>query len=173
MSSRKWLAIAIVAPIFFMTLWVMKLEKNARRGIEVELPIEGYDPRDLLSGHYLTYRIQFGALNPCVEQSGYSRSDEKCVCLKKQEKSVLWIADKIEFCGEEKTDTSCKTFLRGSCKNGRFIAGIERFYFSETMTRQLAVVPTGASIVVRINSAGEAIVKDLKIDGMPYRDKLK
>ena len=32
-------------------------------GSEIILPISGFDPRDILSGHYLVYRIDYGIQN--------------------------------------------------------------------------------------------------------------
>lgn len=53
------LPVALVLPILFFVSEIITLEFTKTRGKELILPITGYDPRDLLSGHYLQYNIGF------------------------------------------------------------------------------------------------------------------
>src|SRR5690349_20108829 len=68
---------ALLLPILALAVWVGLLQFRIISGQEVRLKITGYDPRDLLSGHYMQFRLDFGSVNPCPEvKNGLS-----CVCL--------------------------------------------------------------------------------------------
>src|SRR5215469_3254703 len=55
LGKRVVLALALVDLVFFGG-WIA-LEESLRRGGPIHLPIEGYDPRDLLSGHYVRFQL--------------------------------------------------------------------------------------------------------------------
>ena len=61
--KQAFLIAALVLPLAVLTIWSGWL--GITRGIrqEVVLPIQGYDPRDLLSGHYLRYQIKWDQAN--------------------------------------------------------------------------------------------------------------
>ena len=64
--SSKFIGIILGLPILFLGMLGGSLKIQMNSGIEVRLPIRGYDPRDLLSGHYIPF------LN-CL-QSAFSQS---------------------------------------------------------------------------------------------------
>ena len=43
-------------PACFFTIWIGALYQQRDNGQEVKIEIEGYDPRDLLAGHYILYQ---------------------------------------------------------------------------------------------------------------------
>lgn len=171
MNHKALIFLVVAFPMILMAGWVASVEWGLRSGTEVELPIEGYDPRDLLSGHYLIYSVNFGKVMACDELVSYSKGQERCVCLEKRPTGALWEATQSIDCKSRNPD-SCPVFLKGTCAYRRFEAGIERFYFSERLTSQLARVPPGASIRVRVNKNGTGLVKDLLIDGRPFQEAL-
>ncbi len=127
-------------------------------GREVTLPITGYDPRDLLSGHYLTYRVNYGVGNICGGMRG-KRVRDGYVCLNPKQFSFYPI-------------DSCPIIIKGSCKgSSRFEAGIERYYIPEDRAKPLDkdVREGKASIVLSVQPSGKAQIKDLLIDGKPWR----
>jgi len=82
MRRRLFLAI-IVLDVFFFGGWIAAEETARLRGVEVLLPVEGYDPRDLLSGHYVRFRLVAereatalgtAAVDYCLEESDGRRS---------------------------------------------------------------------------------------------------
>ena len=163
---KKWgLTIALLFPLVVMLGWVSQIVIQRQFGEEVELPISGYDPRDLLSGHYLTYRVEYGNIGSCGNRSF---DEAMCLCLEK-DSSGKAIGTQLSSCEE----TSCRLFLKGNCRYGRFEAGIERFYFSESHQKALAVVPPKATIKVKVTSGGTGIVQSLLIDGTPLSEWLK
>ena len=126
---KKYLLIAaVVFPI--VCLFALMLTKQLRlsQGSEVILPIEGFDPRDLLSGHYLAYRINYGASPDCSrERSGGA---ELYACL--YQATGTEELYRARFVSEnDLSDIECSLFIKGRCENGRFAAGVEKFYIPE------------------------------------------
>ena len=50
---------ALTFPILMLVLWVIFLTVKSLTLPEVRVSITGYDPRDLLSGHYIAYTIDW------------------------------------------------------------------------------------------------------------------
>src|SRR5690606_16954027 len=48
---------AIAFPLAVMGAWLARLDWLERSGTPVQLAVTGFDPRDLLAGHYLTYTV--------------------------------------------------------------------------------------------------------------------
>lgn len=51
--------ILMIAPALLLLGWVSVLSYQLHNGKEVVLRIRGYDPRSLLSGHYIQYQIDW------------------------------------------------------------------------------------------------------------------
>ena len=51
--------ILILAPTVLLLLWVIGLSWQLNSGQEVKIRITGYDPRSILSGHYINYTIDW------------------------------------------------------------------------------------------------------------------
>jgi uncharacterized membrane-anchored protein len=150
-NNRKTLIAVLAIPILvLLALTVYKATLRAT-GALVVLPITGYDPRDLLSGHYVTYTVEYGAPNPCIYTTDQRRTE---ICVD-------------QFGVEPKTEGGCKLRIRGRCEYGRFTAGIERFYFPEKHAGALdAAVRTGTGkIGVRVGPGGDAQVQYLEVEG--------
>lgn len=157
--SKTVLISALLIPIVALGILTGYKHYKVTVGTKVTLPIEGYDPRDLLSGHYLTYRVNYGVKNIC-EQSGKINYSDGYVCLEPKHFSYL----KPESCG---------IMIKGTCNRSRFEAGIERFYIPENQADQLDedVRSRKGSIVLSVTPDGNAQIKNFLIDGKPWNDK--
>lgn len=157
MQSKKSLLIALLIPI--LSLFALTVYKNILLSVgqEIVLPISGYDPRDLLSGHYLVYRIDYNVGAVCA-----ARVEER--------KAYICLEPKGFF--YEQPD-SCKKLIRGFCRSGRFEAGVEKFFVPDSRAQDIEnmVRSKSASIVLSVTADGQAQVKDLLIDGKPWQDK--
>ena len=60
---KRVLAAAIFAPLVCLMVWVGFLQLTKASGREVRVTIKGYDPRDLLSGRYLAFEIDWSKTN--------------------------------------------------------------------------------------------------------------
>lgn len=127
-------------------------------GEEVTLSIEGYDPRDLLSGHYLTYRVIYGVNDVCNDNK-YRSKKEGFICLDSKKFSY-------------NRPYNCNLFIKGICKYKRFIAGIERFYIPQSAAVKLdrLVRDNKGKIVVSITKSGVAQVKKLLINDQAWEN---
>lgn len=155
MQKNKGLWLALLFPILMLLALIAYKKYILTFGQEVTLAISGYDPRDILSGHYLIYTVEYPVGKICTDktvESGY-------VCL-----------DPKGFSAE--LPAECKIPIRGTCKYGRFEAGIEKFYIPEDKAQILDNNIRGkrASIVISVTPKGQAQVKDLLIDGNSWRD---
>ena len=57
--KNKLLFFILLIPVICLFVWNCYLWHNKDLGTEIKVAITGYDPRDLLSGHYITYRIDW------------------------------------------------------------------------------------------------------------------
>lgn len=77
--SKKFIGIILGLPILFLGMWGVSLKIQMNSGIEVRLPIRGYDPRDLLSGHYIQYQIDWENADCKQFKNGICPEDEFCI----------------------------------------------------------------------------------------------
>lgn len=160
---RSWILFSTVWAIVLLGAWCVWEDRLSKQGEEVEIAIRGYDPRDLLAGHFVTYQLDFGETSVCqVDQ--YNPSP-RCVCLQVAPETKIAQAEYSDFCSNSRFE-SCKLWIKGQCDySGRFEAGIERYYIPEEYAPFLATVPANSSVAVRINARGRASLQSLKVAG--------
>lgn len=154
-ESKKALIVVLILPIIALFILTFKKQSVKAFGHKIELPITGYDPRDLLAGHYLVYRIK-DSEQLC---SGFQDSKEVFLCL-----NTMSVSDK--------RPTSCKIFVRGECFHNSFRApSIERYYVPQEQAAKLEqLIQRGnASIVVSVSEQGEAVVEELLVNGVRWQ----
>ena len=158
------LALAIAFPIVVLLCLMLYKQHIVSTGQIVKLAIVGFDPRDLLAGHYLRYRIDYQINTSC--NSTVQNNKKMQLCLKPQ---PYFIAPNNVLISE------CQLYLSGRCKEGKFVAGIERFYIPEQYANQLdtLVRNTRGELQVSINKQGQAQIQNLLIDGQPWQERLQ
>ncbi len=57
--KNKTLFFILLLPVICLFVWNCFLWYTKDSGAEITVPVMGYDPRDLLSGHYIRYRIDW------------------------------------------------------------------------------------------------------------------
>lgn len=155
--TRNSLLVALLTPILALAAMTADRQFHLAVGTEVVLPISGYDPRDLLSGHYLIYTVDYGVSDIC---RGTSDDKTGYICL-----------DSRSFSDEP--PVGCSRLIRGVCNSSRFEAGIEKYFVAESEAADLEkkVRSRTASIVLSLSSRGEAQVKDLLINGRSWKSQ--
>jgi uncharacterized membrane-anchored protein len=150
-QKKKTLVFSLLFPILYLAALTLYQESLLLSKHEIILPISGEDPRDLLSGHYLRYKIEYGVDGICPSSSG-------------QQVGYLCLEPKI-FSYTRPQD--CSKLIRGVCSSGRFEAGIEKYYLPEDQARKLEgqIDSNTTRIVLSITPSGKAQVKDLLIHG--------
>lgn len=156
-------AAAVLVPVVVFISWWLSLVLALARAHEVTLAIKGYDPRDLLSGHYLRYTVDYGIKLDQIPRG------PACLCLSTSGKVALgsWVGD----CSQ-RDPNSCPIFLRGTNNWRGFEAGIERFYFPEILKSKLAQVPEGATISVKVTAQGRGYVTGMRANGASVLEDL-
>lgn len=157
-NTKKFLILVLAFPI--AALFVLMIQKGlvVSSGNQVTLPIKGYDPRDLLSGNYMIYQIDYGVSDLCQNQP--AEAVPAYICLDTKEFSFV-------------RDLKCSQLIRGTCNGFRFKAGIEKFYIPETEAAKLEkkLQAGGASVILSLTSTGDTQVKDLLIDGVSWKEQ--
>lgn len=149
MRTKLLLAIAI-ADVLVFGGWIGSEVHAQRVGTEVRLPVEGYDPRDLLSGHYVRFRLvaerEADALAP----------GPHTYCLEMQEAAhhVRAVRDVGDTCPLYITRTA-----------DRF--DIDRFYVDERRADSVARLPASDTtyLVARVTTDGRIHPQHLVVDG--------
>lgn len=159
MNRKFGLALALLLPIIVLAgnTWMHYQQRMA--GETVILPIEGFDPRDLLSGHYLIYRVDYGI----GENSDCPATDVAASICLSPERRVYPIDELPE---------SCTQFIRGNCdSNAHFVSGLERFYIPEQYAAVLdeKVRNKQGKLVVSVDQSGNAGIIDLHINDQPWK----
>ena len=79
--NKQILALMLLTPFVVLVVWSLYYLSFTRQATEVVLPIRGYDPRNLLSGHYIQFQIDWSSAD-CQQ------ADWNGVCPKSEFKGV-------------------------------------------------------------------------------------
>jgi len=150
-----WLA-ALLLPLLGTAALIVRGEV-ALRGSEWRFPVRGFDPRDLLRGRYLTYRILWNETEtqpPC---------QHCCLCLERE--AGVQVVTKVECLEAER----CAARIAVDD-----VERLQRFYIPESHAAALerAVIEQRGEILLSA-VRGELVIKDLLIDGKPWREALR
>jgi len=153
------LPIALALPVLVVVLGIVRAELHFAGSRDVPFEIAGYDPRDLLRGHYLQFRLHVEE-SPALESCTGS---DCCLCL------TLRGRDEPPLTAR----ASCTT-ARAQCiavLPTRYLEQPLRYYVPEleasNLEQQLAeaVQHEGAQVVLAIDDEGRAEVRALRIWG--------
>lgn len=76
--NKKILAVIFIIPFISLIFWTMWLYTQQVTGTEIKVSVMGYDPRDLLSGHYIRYSIDWNRTDCTQFSNGVCPEDEFC-----------------------------------------------------------------------------------------------
>jgi uncharacterized membrane-anchored protein len=151
---------ALVLPLLALLGWCGWLEWKLISGREVRVAIEGYDPRDLLSGHYIQYSLALNQPEACTNRQ---KDQDVCICLDTNPtESSYSIGTWSGTCSDR--PSACTVYLRGRCEGPRFSADVERYYIPESLAPVLSRVPENASVVLKLDDDGLAHVKRVLVN---------
>ena len=166
MINKKLLMIVMI-PFVLLCLLIVRAEYHINTGAQWDFAITGYDPRDLLRGHYLRFRLSYDWQD---EKGSCSRHSSCAYCLTdvgnqapKVHKTAIHLAKQCD--GFMLSDNSQEP--------------LNRFYIAETQAKlaedilQQARTDNTAYLRLSINKKGESRIVDLLIDGRPLEDLLK
>jgi hypothetical protein len=167
---RSFLAIAVALPLVVLALGIVRSERHLADGRRWTFDVTGYDPRDLLRGHYIQYRLVFedadlpvvGAVDgaPCDDETG----ETCCLCLLGDLENGRTLVER----------TTCE-LARSECEGAlqlRYLGELQRYYIAEERAAELTQIFQDASrgnrarLVVAIDAAGRPQIDTLLVDGM-------
>jgi uncharacterized membrane-anchored protein len=159
-----WLALAL--PLLVILLAIARAELFLHQASEFSLAIGGYDPRDLLQGRYLQFRLLLDTDHTEEREACDTTKQACCWCLSHVHDAPAAIAERAtchtarELCdGSLPLEAASKAF---------------RFYVPEAqasaMERALAEARSAetAFAVFAIDQDGEARVRELRLNGRKY-----
>lgn len=154
---------ALLLPILALSALVVRAEFIVQTGTEWTVRIEGYDPRDLISGQYLQYRIRWNL------EGTDCHGDGCCYC--------LWNSDLRQKAPPEPSVRIVSCDNRAPCESAFPVsreAGLHRFYIPEGEGRRLerAIREQEATLRLRVTTRGSVAITDLLLNRTPYRKAL-
>ena len=184
--KNKKLLFALIFPILLMALMAGYKQYIVFVGKELILKIKGFDPRDLLSGHYLIYEIDYNDRNSqgefCNRQHQRKRNSIKSfACINKtsygsgDNDGDNYVETTFYTGTRNPKYTKCDFHIVGEGKNRRFYAGIERFYIPEkdAIILDRLVRNSKGKIVLKVTNTGKVTIKDLLIENINWKDYIK
>ena len=169
----------LAIPFLVMALMIATNMRNLSHQ-EYRIAIEGYDPRDLLKGHYMIFRYQWpeGAVDMFADNT-YPRTPDVCACM-----SGDPVNPQVRFDACVSIHPRHKT-CEGAVKvtGGAGFAGyqpgddLRRYFIPEEHAADLEkMLRSGAhkfEVGIVPRDGGEAQLKMLYVDGMPLDQFLK
>jgi hypothetical protein len=154
----RFVIVAVVLPVAGVFALIGRAQIKQRSGQEFRLPISGYDPRDLLRGHYLTYRIDW---NPSGD--GCAVGDACCYCLTRDAGRTP-----VSRVACEHRDACAATISDAAAEE------LRRYYVPEAEAEALQAAVRGrrGELVIGVDARGRVAVRDLWIDGRPWREAI-
>jgi hypothetical protein len=161
--NQRLLLVAVVFPILGLLALIGRAELNLRNGRGWDLPISGYDPRDLLSGHYLRYQYRL-EWQPDASTCGDGESIDRscCLCLQPRQGSREPLVSSVRC----DAVAGCLSWLRGSD-----VAGEQRYFIPAERAAELeqALRTRPAALRVSITADATLAVDTLLLDGVPWQ----
>ena len=112
--KKKLLATFLSIPLLFFIIWTGYLEYQKQTGDLITLPITGYDPRDLFSGHYILYQIDWEKAKCKQDNCDYLNKDAFC------QKKVYSSCENRFYIPEEYAENLDRLFYSKDKKNMKF-----------------------------------------------------
>lgn len=158
-TRRVILGMAVADALFFGG-WIA-VEQIHRSGERIKLPVEGYDPRDLLSGHYVRFQLKADSEARALAPNG-EEGEEVEVCLEEG-------GDGFHHVSRLKGPYDrCSPFLAGRRQPWRIDFGVDRFYVDEREAETVGRIEPGPNtfLIATVDGRGGVHPVDLVVNGV-------
>lgn len=166
MKSR-WTLVAVVVPLLGLAVLVGRAEYASSHGRVWTIPIQGFDPRDLLHGRYLAYRfaLHWQGDDTCGAGDVDRPTLGCCVCLSPSSADGFDPFARQVAC--EAANAQCEAVVRAE-----FLRPPLRYFVPEenatALETQLRTQP--AALEVKVTPERELAVGELMLDRRPWRE---
>lgn len=150
----KKMFVAVIIPCLVLVSMTLHNQYLIMTAPEFEFEVEGYDPRDILAGHYLQFRIKYKAEINCTIYGPAS------MCVSPEQRVI-----------NSDRPTECQNWIAGRCEGSKFKDDLNRFYIPQDRVQALqANLIDGKASVKVVVGKGNAVIKDLLINGRPWTE---
>ncbi|MFC0590085.1 GDYXXLXY domain-containing protein [Novosphingobium aquiterrae] len=144
---------ALTLPLFGLGGMWLQADRLSRQGTEWDVPIQGYDPRDLLQGHYVQFQYDWPTGLPADGKRFDLTFEDLCLT------GNAPVITKVQ----ERTTEACPGFIRaGEAQQGRLYASR-----SEALRLQERLRDPQQQGVVRIRLRPDGHITPLRITFRP------
>ena len=155
-DAKNWWIFACLLPLVGYGGFIALAEWRLHGAPRIDVAIEGVDPRDLLRGRYLVFRVK-------TQQADLGRADA-CALKEGDGRHALYLADQgrpLTLAGPV-SSAQCDFWV-----DSRFVRKTHRVYVQEDRARDLeeAVRDGRASVRLALIGSNSARVVELLIDG--------
>lgn len=163
--------LAVLVPVLGLAVLVGRAEYAVRGGPVWTIPIEGYDPRDLLHGQYLRYqyRLHWQGRDTCglVSEYEHALAPGCCLCLTRAGAGGFDPYVRQIQCGDPMM--RCEGVLRAETMMPPL-----RYFVPELRAQDIeaALRTHDAAIELVAGPTGEPAVRELMLDRRPWREVL-
>lgn len=178
-NMSKFKALALLLPLIGMIAMIVVHTHNRETGTNWRIPVTGYDPRDLLRGHYLTFRYDWN----WAETQQTCQGQDCALCLSPVDNSG--VNPEVALMSKDLAVQTCDTFIVGSSYRGKDFRigsdkanGLTRYYIpenrAELLDKALRLWTDDAKFEVSlsINESGQAFIDQMYINDMVLEDWL-
>jgi hypothetical protein len=158
-GTRLTLAAALMLPIAALAISWAVTHHQAQQGQDWLVPIQGYDPRDLLRGHYVQYRYDWPTSPRQQTESAVTPGAADALCIIGSAPNIR-AAWPLPGSPDPAVEKECAIVLRGTLGTRREIRGLDSgiFYASQSealvLSRKLADPDVQGLVRVRVRPDG-------------------
>jgi GDYXXLXY motif protein len=165
--ETRWLQAAVMLPLLGLLVMIARAEVLLRSGASFVVPIKGYDPRDLLHGHYLQYSFDFdwqGESTCGTSQPGKAVDLDTSCCVCLSAGATVARARQVR----------CDQVANCAWLSGSALAPPLRYFVPERQAAELeqALRERHAAVSLTCGPDGQPAIGDLYVDGRPWRELL-
>lgn len=169
----KLAALVLLLPLLVLGGIVARNERDIASAKTWRVKITGYDPRDLLYGHYLSFRFDWGA---SLTRGTCAAAQSCCLCLDAQNGSTTPLASR-KSCAAATQCASHVPMPDGTNKDAFNPEGTQRYFIPESAATRLNTLLANRQynlqVDVKIAPSGQHVLGDLYIDNVEWRDYLR
>jgi hypothetical protein len=174
---------ALALPVLALAALVGEQERQIAGAPVVSVPLRGYDPRDLLRGHYLLAQLEWDwEREPTTPDGSGDLYGGACVLADTPKPRLRFVAD---WMAGDAIDPACRMMMAGRAwpRSGQMTAGFipanlddggrggVRFYIPETRGTELEQLirdrPGALTADLAVRGDGNVTIRALRIDGRP------
>ena len=164
---KKWASIAfwivVAGQLVFLLGFIVVKEVALRTGTEVVLQTVPVDPRSLLQGDYAILDYEIADLPPFMQDDPVG--ERVYVVLK--EESGVWYGARYGSSRRNHVEPG-EVYIQGRVdRRGHADFGIGTYFVPEG-TGHIIENAQGVKVVVNLDANGNAIIKDVLVDGEPF-----